>query len=111
MRMSRKKKLGAAFAALVTAAFALICFPPSREPSYAGKPLSYWCDHLPFTEQLGAPLAAGFFRGYRSSTNQAEQRRFREMEEKALTAIDTLGTNFLPALLSCLQKKRSPLEF
>jgi hypothetical protein len=33
------------------------------------------------------------------------------MEEQALTAIDTLGTNCLPALLSRLQKRRSPLEF
>jgi hypothetical protein len=111
MGKSHKMTLGLVFAAAIIAAFAFIAFYSPKEPSYAGKPVSFWCDQLPFTHQLPPALGGGFSRGWRSSTNQTEQNRLREMEEQALTAIDTLGTNCLPTLLSRLKKRRSPLQF
>jgi hypothetical protein len=107
MIIARNRVFGAILAALLV----VICFCVPRERSYAGKPVSLWCDYLPFTDQLPAALGGKFARMYRSSTNQAEQARFRDLETQALLAINTLGTNCLPELLSRLRKERSPIQF
>lgn len=110
VRVSRKKAFTAMVASAAIGAAGLIWFHSSREPVYRGKPLSFWCDQLPFTYQL-PPGGSQFVRLHRNSTNQTEQATLREMERQALMAIDAFGTNSLPELLSRLRKPRSPLRF
>ena len=111
MIIARNKAFGAIYAALLTAIAVVICCCVPRERSYAGKPVSLWCDYLPFTDQMPAALGGSFARMYRSSTNQAEQARFRDLEKQALLAINTLGTNCLPELLSRLRQEYSSMQF
>jgi len=99
-----------ALAVVAVAVLAIIGSRSSKEPSYAHKSLSFWCDQLPFTEQGLPRYGGGFTRAFRGSTNQAEQNTFRELERQGLDAIDALGTNCLPKLLARLQKRNSPLQ-
>src|SRR5882762_6896004 len=95
-----------ALAVVAVAVLAIIGSRSSKEPSYAHKTLSFWCDQLPFTEQRLPRYGGGFTRAFRGSTNQAEQNTFRELEWQALHAIDALGTNCLPKLLARLQRRK-----
>src|ERR1700687_4598345 len=64
---------------------------PPREPSYQGKPLSYW---LAKCEEVGTISA---------DTKDPKERECRE-------AIRHIGTNAIPALLRKLQAKDSALK-
>lgn len=111
MIIARNKVFVAIFTALLIALALVIWFCIPREPLYAGKPVSFWCDYLPFTDKVPAGFAGSFTRMYRASTNQTEQARFRDLEAQALLAIDIQGTNCLPELLSRLRKRHSPIQF
>jgi len=105
------KASAGALAVLAVAALAILGFRTFREPSYAGKPFSFWCDRLPFTEQVSTPLGSRFARAQQYSRNGGEQQQFSETEQQALAAIDALGTNCLPGLLARLRRRNSPLVF
>src|SRR4051812_24787779 len=93
MKFSRLKTSAGVLAVLAVAVLVILWDLSFKEPSYAGKPLSFWCAQLPFTGFGGR-----FTRGYRSSTNQTEANSLREMQFQALEAVNALGTNCLPYL-------------
>jgi hypothetical protein len=97
-----RKKFVAIVVGLLAIGLLFICLRHSTEPVYDGKPLRFWCDHLPGTFQFPG---ADFVRGFYGSTNQQEAKELRHTQEQALLAINALGTDCLPELLTRLRKK------
>jgi hypothetical protein len=101
----------ALLAVIALAALAMLCVArprSSEEHSYANRPLAFWCDHLPFTDQVGP--GGSFIRLNEYSTNAVEQQKLQGSEIKALAAIDALGTNCLAELIYRLRTPGLPLQ-
>jgi hypothetical protein len=112
MDPNRLKARYGLLAVIALAALSVLCvaaYRSSEEHSYANRPLAFWCDHLPFTDQMGP--GGGFTRLNEYPTNAAEQQKLRGSEIKALAAIDALGTNCLAELIYRLRAPGLPLQF
>src|SRR3954470_11104211 len=78
-------------------------------PRHQGKSVSLWCDQLPVTVPF--PLNPhGFARMTRNTSSLTEQFQLQDQERAGLLAIQALGTNCMPYLLSRLCEKHSPLQ-
>jgi hypothetical protein len=101
MRMPRPARAFAAtwVALLALAGFVIFVAYP-KEPSYKGKPLSYWVSQLPATVVFGRFVTQQFPQVY-STTQEAEAdgERRRATRVEAGDAVDTLGTNCVRALI------------
>src|ERR1044072_6517072 len=75
--------------------------------SYRGKPLSYWCDHLPYSNPSGGFVAVRI-RSLAATPNESV--RIRELEEQSIAAIHVMGTNCMPELLRRLREKPSQVQ-
>src|SRR5690242_16635581 len=75
-----------------------------RPISYRGKPLSYWCDHLPCANPSGGFVAVRI-RSVPATPSASERVRIRELEEESMAAINVMGTNCMPELLRRLRER------
>src|ERR1043165_2524421 len=78
-----------------------------RQISYRGKPLSYWCDHLPYSNPGGGFVAV---RIRSLAATPSERIRIRELEGESMAALNVMGTNCMPELLRRLREKPSQVQ-
>jgi hypothetical protein len=82
-----------------------ICFLARREPTYEGKPMSYWFDQLPATEVVrGGQLQIAYLGDASKTTSDSEAEREKVIKraQTARKAVVALGTNCLDALVERL---------
>jgi hypothetical protein len=77
----------------------LVAFWP-KEPTYEGKPLSYWLDRLPRTLSDGKLFHDSF-----SIADKTDKSAFSATESQAQSAVNQLGPCCLPMLAEHLQAK------
>src|SRR5829696_1948468 len=104
MRSARRKLLCAGLVAVGLVA-AMICFLARREPTYEGKPMSYWFDQLPATYVESARQVQVAYLGDASRMTSDPEAEWEETMKRAQTArkaVAALGTNCLDALVERL---------
>ncbi|MEW6302121.1 MAG: hypothetical protein AB1705_01530 [Verrucomicrobiota bacterium] len=101
--MRRPQSIAAAVAAIALSVISIAALLPD-EPKYAGRTISEWVDELP----SAAPTMGieGFSFSERPWPDQTEQSTAR-----ATQAIQTLGTNAVPALIDCLREETRTSRF
>jgi hypothetical protein len=102
MRMPRPT---GAFAVIWVALLALVgvvtIIACPKEPSYNGKPLSYWLSQLPATVVSGHFIRQQFPQVYDTTQEaEADRERRRATRLEAGNAVDVLGTNCVRALIA-----------
>lgn len=91
-------------------------FIPARRPVFEGKPLEYWLNQLPGTRQFRESRFTNVSLTYNLTyygkvygpTNPVS--KLEQIDEKAVQAIRTIGTNGLPKLLATLRKQDPSLQ-
>src|SRR5881409_731795 len=97
MRNSRSKLIRYSLLALLLIVVGLITFVfLTREPTYEGKPLSYWLDQLPCTFLVdGGHSRTSPFAYKTAAEADADRARVEDVTRRALRAVSTIGTNHL----------------
>jgi hypothetical protein len=83
-------------------AVATFSFLSSREPTYEGRPISYWLDQLPATYlESGGQLNVSYLGDVsrKASDSEAERERIFKDAQTARKAVAAFGTNYLDALV------------
>lgn len=111
MRYPRRKLI---FASLIVVGLvvAIICSFSRREPTYEGKPISYWFDQLPATYVVpGGQLQVAYLGDASKTISDPEAEREEAMKraQTARKAVATLGTNCLDVLVERLAGE-SPIK-
>jgi hypothetical protein len=103
-------RLGLPALLLIVAAILIFAFFPG-EPTFEGKPLSYWLDQLPCTFLVngGHARTSPFF--YKTGAEaESDRKRVEDLALRALRAVRNLSTNDLHVLVSRLQSSDSRVK-
>ena len=112
MRTSRPKLIRYSLLALILIVAGILTYVfLTREPTYEGKPLSYWLDQLPCTFLVdGGHSRTSPFAYKTVAEADADRARVEEVTRRALQAISTIGPNHLDMLVARLQTSDSRVK-
>ena len=105
MSLPRSKRTWALLIASLAVFLSVLVFIlKPNEPSYKGKPLGYWLDHLPATLLItnGATAMMVPFSYKTAQEAQADEERRTQLMRDAKEAVDALGTNCFRTLVTRL---------
>ena len=105
MRLPRSNRIRyGLLALLLVVAGALTHHLLTREPSYEGKPFSYWLDQLPGTFLTGSGEYRRYPATYKTAAEgQADQERLKDLAQRARRAVSAIGPENLDVLVARLQ--------
>jgi hypothetical protein len=109
MRLARSKPIRYGLLALLLIVAGIIAFwPLTREPTYEGRPFNYWLDQLPSTFLVGGGHSRTSPFAYKTVAEaQAGQTRVKDVTQRALRAVSTIGPEHLDVLVARLQRQDS----